>query len=93
MAHRIVWSFRALADLEAIASYIEADSPNYARAVVRRIVAATRSLGQFPHSGRKVPEFDDEAIRELFPYSYRVMYLVQEDKVTIVAVIHGERMV
>jgi plasmid stabilization system protein ParE len=67
MAHRIAWSFRALADLEAIASYVEADSPNYARAVVRRIVAATRSLG------RKVPEFDDEAIRELFVYSYRVM--------------------
>ena len=92
MAHRIVWSARALADVEAIASYIASDSKFYANAVVRRIVALAKSLGDFPLAGRKVPELDDETIRELFAYSYRIVYLVERDQVTIAAVIHGKRM-
>jgi plasmid stabilization system protein ParE len=40
MAHRVVWSPQALADVEAIAEYIEKDSPFYARAVVAKVVAA-----------------------------------------------------
>jgi len=48
-------------------------------------------LARFPRSGRKVPEFDDENIRELLAYSYRIIYRVQEDEVLISAVIHGKR--
>jgi len=78
--------------VDAIALYIAADSPSYASAVVRRIVALTRTLGEFPHSGRKVPEYDDENIRELIAYSYRIIYVTGENSVTIAAVIHGKRM-
>jgi toxin ParE1/3/4 len=39
-----------------------------------------------------VPEFDDESFRELFAYRYRIIYRVDQDAVTIVAVIHGKRM-
>jgi toxin ParE1/3/4 len=92
MAHRVVWSPRALADVEAIASYIASDSTFYANAVVRRIAALTRSLAAFPLSGRKVPEFDDETIREVFAYSYRIIYEVKPNEITIAAVIHGKRM-
>jgi toxin ParE1/3/4 len=92
MAHRIVWSPRALADVEAIASFIASDSVFYANAVVRRIVTLTRSLSKFPSAGRKVPEFDDESIRELSAYSYRIIYSVEPEQVTIAAVIHGKRM-
>jgi toxin ParE1/3/4 len=91
MAHRVVWSPRALADVEAIAAYIASDSPFYANAVVRRIVALTRSLSEFPLAGRKVSEFDDETIRELLAYSYRIIYLVEQRQVTVAAVIHGKR--
>jgi len=48
MAHRVAWSPRALADVEAIAAYIASDSPFYANAVVRRIITLTRSLSDFP---------------------------------------------
>jgi toxin ParE1/3/4 len=92
MALRVVWSPRALADVEAIASHIAADSHFYANAVVRRIVALARSLSYFPLAGRKVPEFDDETIRELLAYSYRIIYVVESGYVTIAAVIHGKRM-
>jgi toxin ParE1/3/4 len=91
MAHRVVWSRRALQDLDAIAEYIAEDSPAYAAVVVKNIVQQTRLLSQFPRSGRKVPEFDDESIRELLAYSYRIIYRFQENEVLIAAVIHGKR--
>ena len=91
MAHRVVWSQRAFQDLEAIASYIAADSAAYAGNVVKRIVGMSQSLARFPRSGRMVPEFDDEAIRELLVYSYRVIYRIEGGEVTIAAVVHGKR--
>ncbi len=47
--------------MESIATYIASDSPIYAKAVVKKIVALTRNLSTFPKAGRQVPEFDDDA--------------------------------
>jgi toxin ParE1/3/4 len=55
-------------------------------------VGTTRTLAEFPLSGRKVPEFEDESIRELIAYSYRIIYVVEQGEVLIAAVIHGRRM-
>ena len=93
MAHRVAWSSRAISDVDAIASYISADSPTYASAVVRRIMALAGTLSKFPLSGRRVPEYDDENIREVIAYSYRIIYAVTSDSVLIAAVIHGKRMI
>jgi toxin ParE1/3/4 len=46
----------------------------------------------FPRSGRKVPEFDDEDIRESIAYNYRIIYRVEREEILIAAVIHGKRM-
>ncbi len=91
MAHRIVWSKRAARDLDSIIDYIATDSPAYAGIVLKNIVNQTRILARFPRAGHKVPEFDDENIRELVIYSYRTIYRLQEDEALIVAVIHGKR--
>jgi len=48
-------------------------------------------LLNFRRAGRKVPEFDDDNVRELIVYSYRVIYRIQENAVVIAAVIHGKR--
>ena len=91
MAARVGWSQRALRDVEGIADYIAKDSPVYAAVVKRNIIAQTKMLAQFPRSGRKVPEFDDDDIRELLAYSYRIIYRIEQDKVIISTVIHGKR--
>ncbi len=91
MALRVAWSARAYQDLESIATYIADDSPAYARAVVKNIIQQTRMLAQFPRSGRKVPEFDDENTRELIAYSCRIIYRIQEEEVLVSAIIHGKR--
>jgi plasmid stabilization system protein ParE len=91
VAYRVVWSPR-LPAFEAIAAYIALDSTTYAKAVVRTIVRSTRTLARFPRAGRKVPEFDDENTRELMAYSYRIIYAVELNQVTISAINHGKRM-
>jgi toxin ParE1/3/4 len=92
MAQRVVWSPTALEDVEAIAAYISRDSISYAAAVVKRILDSTRSLQKFPHAGRAVPEFDDTSIREVFVYSFRVIYRVKGETVIIASVVHGKRL-
>lgn len=92
MAYRVRWSPKAADDLEAIAGYIAKDSPAYAATVIRKILNLTRNLSSFPFSGRVVPEFGDENIRECFAYSYRVIYRVRDETITIATVIHGQRL-
>jgi toxin ParE1/3/4 len=65
MAHIVVWSPRAIDDVDAIAAYIAEDSEADAASVVRTILDKARRLYEFPYIGRVVPEFDIDAIREL----------------------------
>ena len=38
-----------------------------------------------------VPELDDPSVREVFVYSYRILYKVLEAEVEILAFLHGAR--
>ncbi len=91
MAYRVDWSPAALEDVEGIAEYIVRDSSSYAAAVVTRILESTRKLEQFPFAGRIVPEVGQDTIREVFAYSYRIMYRVKADRVTVATVVHGKQ--
>ena len=44
------------------------------------------------YAGRVVPEFGEDNIREKLVYSYRIIYRIQEETITIAAVIHGKRL-
>ena len=59
---------------------------------MKTILHTARNLSEFPHSGRVVPEITDESIREWFAYSYRVIYRIEEEGITIAAVVHGRRL-
>ncbi len=92
MDYHVVWSPEAVADVEAIASYIARDSAAYARAVVEKILETAHQVREFPLLGRMVPELAQETIRERFVYSYRLIYRIRNDTITIAAVIHGQRL-
>jgi len=91
MARRIIWSERAAVDLESIAEYIAQDSEFYAASVVRSILQKSRRLADFPFIGRVVPEFDNETIREIFAYNFRIIYSVSDESIHIAAIVHGKR--
>lgn len=92
MARGLVWSPEALEDIESIASYIERDSPWYAKAVASKIVELAETIPDYPEIGRVVPEIRDPSIRERFVYSFRVIYRVEPARILLVAVIHGSRL-
>jgi toxin ParE1/3/4 len=92
MAYRVIWSSKAIEDVDAIATYIARDSPSYAAAVVQKIIDTTRYLTECPLAGSVVSEFSDAAILEKCAYTYRIIYRVQDEVVTIAAVIHTKRL-
>ena len=92
MGLEVTWSPEAMEDLELIAEYIARDSEFYARSVVTEILSVSRNIHEFPLIGRVVPEVGDENIRERFIYSYRLVYRIEPERILIVAVIHGKRL-
>jgi toxin ParE1/3/4 len=91
MARNVIWAYAAEEDLEAAASYIQRDSPVYAASFVDRVLEAARSLDEFAERGRMVPELNDSSIREIFVYSCRLVYRIEDDRISISALIHGRR--
>lgn len=61
----------------------------HAAALVHEVREAAASLVQFAERGHVVPEYGDEAIRELLIGRYRLIYYVTDDRVTVLALIHG----
>lgn len=92
MARSLAWSPEAIEDIEAIAAYIERDSPWYARAVASKVFETAETIPAYPEQGRVVPEVADDSIRERFVYSYRIIYRVETERILIAAVIHGRRL-
>ena len=90
---RVVWSPEAIEDVESIAAYISRDSEHYAGSVVEKILGLTRDIASSPYVGRTVAELGDESIRERIIYSYRLIYRIRSNVITIAAVIHGKRLI
>lgn len=87
----IRWSNRALQDLDAIGAYIERSSPQYARSLVARLYKAGGVLEEFPLLGRVVPEVQSEHIREIIRDGYRIVYVLNQNQIDILAVLHGRQ--
>jgi len=87
----IIWTDPAIEDLHNIFSYIALESRFYAQKVVDEIIEKAESVIPFPEKGRMVPELQDENVREVFVYSYRIVYELVADTVQIDAIIHGRQ--
>ena len=92
MAYRIVWAPRASDQFEEICDYIGADSPMYAHIFAKKVVALVKSISTFVRSGRMVPEYGDENLREKIYGNYRVVYRIKTDYIEIAAICHGSQL-
>ena len=88
---KIEWTKPALSDLESIRDYIKRDSEYYASRFVERIIEAVENLEKFPRMGRGVPEAEEENIRELLFYNYRIMYRIETGRILILTILHAAR--
>jgi len=86
---RVHWTDTAESHLDGIYAYIAKDSPTYALRTVDRLTKRSQQIANFPLSGRRVPEYDLEQIREVLEGSYRIIYHIKSDQIDVVAVIHS----
>jgi len=77
--------------LEEAAEFIARDSRYYAAALVRDARAAARSLKTLADRGRLVPEASSPNVREIPVTSYRLIYWIAANRVTVLAFVHGAR--
>jgi toxin ParE1/3/4 len=92
MANRITWSPRAASHLESICEFIAEDSPVYARIFAQQVITLVKSIPAYPQTGRMVPEYNDLALREKIYGNYRVIYRIKAERIEVVAICHGARL-
>ncbi|MCB0807275.1 MAG: type II toxin-antitoxin system RelE/ParE family toxin [Bacteroidales bacterium] len=87
---KVIWTGRALSDLEDIRDYIAKDSDKYARLTIEKLINTARLIENHPLAGRIVPEINIEEIREIISGNYRIIYHYQpKSHVYILTVHHG----
>jgi toxin ParE1/3/4 len=59
--------------------------------MVDRLTRRSIQISQQPMSGRKVPEFNMDHIREVIEGPYRIIYRIRPERVDVLAVLHGAR--
>lgn len=85
------WTDTAQDHLDAIYAYIAQDSPEYALRMVDRLTRRSQQIAEAPLSGRRVPEYDLDPIREVIERPYRIIYHITPDQIDVIAVLHGAR--
>ena len=86
---KVHWTDTALRHLDAIHAYIAGSSTQYADGIVDRLTRRSIQIAAFPESGRMVPEFDVDDVREVIENPYRIIYRLKQDQVDILAVFHS----
>lgn len=90
-ARDVVWAESGQLALDAVLADILKDSPDGAGRVLVRALDVAGGLTTLSDRGRVVPEVGDVTLRELFVYRYRLLYRVRDERVVIVAFLHGAR--
>ncbi len=86
---KILWSLQARDDLKNIYNYIKQDSAYYANNFKLSILNRIEKLPNFPNSGRIVPEYNCERVREIIYGNYRIIYEMK-DSIQILAIAHSK---
>lgn len=89
---RVHWTENAIGHLVNIYEYIAINSPTFAKRMVDRITRRSKQIADHPFSGRKVPEYESDDVRELIETPYRIIYRIKSDQIDVLAVIHGARL-
>ncbi|EAT58811.1 type II toxin-antitoxin system RelE/ParE family toxin [Chlorobium ferrooxidans] len=86
---KVHWTDTAAGHLDAIYNFIAQDSADYARRMIDRLTRKSKQIAEYPFSGRSVPEYELEQVREVFEGPFRIIYYIKPDQIDILAVIHG----
>ena len=88
---KVVLSRQAVGDLEEIASWIMADSPNAARRVIRDLRQRCASLATSPTAFPLLPRYERLGVRRRVHGNYLILYRIEDHQITIVHIVYGAR--
>src|ERR1039457_2505202 len=88
---KIIWSPLAVDRALEIAEYIAQDNPSAAENWANAVFTNVEQLNKFPENGRIVPEINNYFFRELIYGNYRIVYRIEENRVSILTIRHGKQ--
>jgi len=88
----ITFAASAIKDLEDLQAYYACEGvPDVGTRLIAEIITKIERLGAHPLSGRVVPEFKVEHLREIIFPPFRIVYRHDKNKVRIVRIWRCER--
>jgi toxin ParE1/3/4 len=89
---KLVYSRRALADLDQIKAYYAANaSPAIAEAIGRRLENVVDRVGRVPEAAPRVSQRSQVRVVAVVRYPFRIFYRVRADAVDILHIRHTSR--
>lgn len=89
---KVIWTPRAQQRLQEIHDYIAQDQPGNAARWISGALDRGEQIASQPPSGRIVPEYQRETVREIFEGAYRIIYRIRSQQVDVLTVRHGARL-
>lgn len=86
------WTREALQQLAAIEAFIARNNPQRAIAFVNYLIEQGELVALNPGIGRIVPELSNPDIREIIVKNYRLVYRKSRDKIEILTVYEGHKL-
>jgi plasmid stabilization system protein ParE len=86
------WTNTAINHLLSIYEYISSDSSVFALRMIDKITIRSEQIADFPRSGRIVPEYKREDIREVLEKPYRIIYRILPEQIDVLAVLHSAQL-
>jgi plasmid stabilization system protein ParE len=90
MAPKVIrWSDAALLDIDDVCAYVSQKKPENAAIMADKIEKAVQSLLDDPYIGRKIPEYNQEHLRERVVDGFRILYRITPEIIEIAAIFSG----
>jgi toxin ParE1/3/4 len=88
----ISFAASAVSDLESIQAYYDNEGvPLTGKSLMAELFSEIERLVDYPKSGRIVPEFNIERVREIIHPPFRIVYRYDKRRVRIIRVSRSER--
>ncbi len=87
----VVWSVRALDDLETAYGWFRERNPDYAARFLWEIEHSADSLAGSPERGHVVPELKIPVVRQLVVEKHRLIYRLESTRIVIARLLHGRQ--
>jgi toxin ParE1/3/4 len=88
---KLIWSPLSIDGVSEIAAYIAQENPAAAEKWVDTVFRKVEDLQDFPESGRVVSGTENKTIRELIFGNYRLIYRLEEKRISVLTVRHGKQ--